>query len=143
CAGRVALVSACPTLEERPIPIARIILGLTGGAVLWIIVNRALRPFGANQSYVYRSPRREEPCHYCHRVVRPGSFTEAERSVKQTVGATTFDKGDDSKLPILERRETLGKVPIPTEDADTAQRLGRAFEQQIRACGGKPDPFAH
>ena len=63
--------------------------------------------------------------------------------VKITVGATTLDKGDDSKLPILERYETLGKVPIPAEDAETAQRLGRAFEHQIRACGGKPDPFAH
>ena len=37
---------------------------------------------------------------------------------------------------------TWVKVPIPALDNEDAVRLGRAFNQQIRFCGAKPDPFA-
>jgi hypothetical protein len=34
------------------------------------------------------------------------------------------------------------KVLIPTSDGEEAKRISRALNEQIRLCGGKPDPFA-
>ena len=67
------------------------------------------------------------------RMIVPVNVTVKDVSVSPL----TFGKEEPGQ-----HAEERFKITLPAEDDEDAARLSRALNQQIRACGGKPDPFA-
>ena len=53
-----------------------------------------------------------------------------------------FNLASPNNAVKTDTKEEWSKFSLPASDEEEAKRLGRAFEQQIQACGGKPDRFA-